>query len=847
MDWDFDKCGSVITNPYCLNARPTDPYSWHYEPRTKRWVQHLEASTTVSTYKTGSFVSVDGSIMVCGAPNGCIGGGYNGYSGENSWATREAYYAAAGASGPNLPVPGPTMTCDSNTSAPKPDKRTKACEKRPNDGPASNCVNPCIRLGANYNGPLAVNSDPGQCRVFPNTTAGGNSTDPNRSCQTVCPEACVELWDTCPPGTGPLVSLMQTKTASDVIALSGPYRADGAVNPLWADGIYVAPLIYSINTNGTSNIQQPIGGKPYTECYRYNTEYCDLPIARQEQVFIRDALGNVTSTQIGCFAGCPNGTYPSQTEQYQCLFFTADKQPQPPASTYGSGPSEGPPPELQQVFCNPQYYDPIYAPDPYKGIQIGCKARPLATKQGSTCGPGTTAVVNDNFNLEWCMPECPTGYTTDLTGSTCMATCDGSMQGAVENRGTLGSYTLYGFNPFLDYVDFYSTQFKCKAGVNCTQDFTTGRCPSARYTPQKMNDQRYGAQEVLNGLKPEDVLVHWSSLNTEGPARMAKMYTETKGARGLSPQQYAAWRSHYEAVKAYQTANPHGPNAKSRWHALKELGADSTWIRCPFGMVQGDESAMLENGNLCYDKCPDGYKADSYCANGAKDCPTAQRVHVCRAECPKQEEGLGPWVPINDPPLYACKYKYPKGESPKDPNLWVKCPDDGRFTVQTASSSDIATESSALARAEPMCVRNTFLRYITCPVGFNEYTDPTTGVTNCVQACNAESMVFQLEDTKTGAMDWYCQSGGVQDGRYTVDVPAAADTGALPEFSNRVLRRLNFPKGTGIDPTTGLSSSSGTGSSGGSNNSGLLIGLGGGGVFFILAAVVLFFLLRRKK
>jgi hypothetical protein len=858
MDWDFQKCGSLITNPYCLNARPTDPYSWHYsglDPQ-KPWVQQTEATVVAKSYAIGSFVKTDGTILVCTAPNGCIGGGSAGYSAENNWNTREFYYAvgpydgstgSAGATGPGSIVVGPTMFCDTaasgaNGPAPFPDPRTGACEKRPVDGPSSNCVNPCIRLGAKYDGPLGVNRDPRQCRVFPNTTAGGN-LDQSQQCQTVCPEACVELWESCPPGTGPLVSLMQTKTASDVIALSGPYRADGSTNPLWSDGIYVAPL----HVGGTLGpTQQPIGGKPYTECYRFNTEYCELPIARQEQVNIVTA-GIVTGTQIACFAGCPTGTYVSSSEAYQCLFFQTNQLKQDDSGA-PFDPSKG---QLQQVFCNPQYSDPIYytsqAVPGFKGVQIGCKARPLPTKQGSTCDTGTTAVVNDNFNLEWCMPECPTGHVTDLTGSTCLATCDGSTQGSIQNRGSLGSYTLYGFNPFLDYLDYYSTQFKCRTDaksrtpVNCTQDFTNGRCPATRYTPQKMNEHRYGPNVVQEGTKPEDVLIHWSSINTIAPARLAKRYTDTNGAQGMSPQQYAAWRSHYEAVKAYQTANPNGPNAKSKWSALKEIGADGEWIRCPFDMHIGDSSTMHENGNLCYDNCPPGYSAVDYCSNGATDCPDSQKVHACRAECPKQDEGLGPWQEVNDPPLYACKYRYPKGTPPADPNLWVKCPEDGRFTVQTSSSSDIATESSAAERLQPMCVRNTFLRYITCPIGFNEVTDPATGVTNCIKACNAESMVYQLEDTASGTTEWFCQSGGVQDGRYSFDVAAATDTGAKPEFSGRVLRRKNFPLGTGLDATSGITNGKPTNTTGGPIP--ILAVVGG----LVLIVILLAFLKGRKK
>jgi len=67
---------------------------------------------------------------------------------------------------------------------------------------------------------------------------------------------------------------------------------------------------------------------------------------------------------------------------------------------------------VQQVFCNPQYFNPAYWSEDvsgpfgelaaqYAGVQKGCRAVPLPTKSLNTCELGTSPVINEFFNLEF--------------------------------------------------------------------------------------------------------------------------------------------------------------------------------------------------------------------------------------------------------------------------------------------------------------------------------------------------------------------------------------------------------------------------------------------------------------
>ena len=762
------ECGSELFNPFCLVGGPTDPYSWVYftnPDNTNTWTQALQwQSQTTGPFAINDMVVYNGRIFVCtSGPNstGCtiVASAQNPNGVPTDGQNNMRYLSAI--------QPGDHLEC--TNGAPMPDPQTGQCMKSPLGGPEAACVNPCIRLP---NGQIAVNKNSNQCRVFPSATDGGIaglvSGNNGSQCATVCPQACVELWETCPPGTAPVSTLVQTKSPVDVLSLTGPYLATGDPNPLW-------PANYSNQYNGSNTI---IGGKPYTECYSYNTEFCELPMAWMETTApVVGSLGVPAVPSITqCFANCPPGTFQDPTNSTVCLFAPTDGSRFDPTDPTSYGPTT----PVQKVFCNPQYYNPAYWNDVqtleplvykypgYVGTQKGCISLPLPTKQGSTCPVGTAPIINENFNLEWCIPDCPSGYFSDLTQSTCVATCQGStgQTGATNTSST--NYSTTAYNTFLDYVDFYATTARCEGDSQCVQNYTHGRCPAIQQPLISLTTN-------LNLTEPKDISVAYESLDIQCASKNNTLN------KGLLSQ-----------IKKYQMLNPMKPGKSSIHYG------SSAYATCPDGMAQGDP-ACLENEGLCYDTCAAGYEPATLCRTGAKSCGPLDLVYICRAACPEPSEGLGPWAQVSSDPLFTCAYEYPQGQPPADPNSWVQCPDDGRYYVLQSSPTDISVTASTAARREPLCVRKTYLRQSTCFIGTNPSTDPVTGLVSCVPACDVNDVVVTVNGTVV------CQNVPNPTSRHEIDFVAVVDSqNAKGPFKNRVMTRKNITRGYGTDPSAGI-------------------------------------------
>ena len=724
-------CADTLWNPFCINPRPselkprpTDPYSW-YQDDDGTWHEAMPWQASM-TYFQGEIVSFSGQMFSCNA-EGRLDSTTGPASGPkcflepnsflailtNEWVLRNS-----------LNPTFPNFECDSKSS-PLPDPQSGACEHSETSGVAARCVNPCIRLA---NGKLAVNKFASQCRVFPNATTGGQQ-DLTKPCPTVCPSACIELWEQCPQGTAILTTLAQTKTIADLMSLTGPLRADGSPNPLW-------PPNYNTETGAL--------GKPYLECYPFNVSFCEIPSSRQ-QTLLKDGEPVVNPLTLKpiqvCYSNCQPGTTQNKSNPLVCDFI-------------GDHP----------VMCNPQFFDPYY--ELFSSKQTGCIARALPTKNGSTCIYGSYPVVNENMNIEWCLPTCPAGFINDLSHSTCIATCSNSVNAVYDN----GEY-----NVFLDYVDFYATTNRCILEPNGTQEsdcalkYVPGRCPAIQRIPAT---SLILTQKVdIKSKQYNTVPIRADSINLTGDPQLAEF------VKGL---------------KRYQDSN--APVLQG------------TTVACPQGMritLPGTGDTNL-NPHLCYDECLKGYEPFSFCNNGQASCSENNRVFACRAKCPDPSEGLGPWRTSSDG--LSCEYQYP-GVLPQDPSLWVLCPEDGRYAVLQASPSDIGTVvNSGVNRQPPMCVRNFYLKQSACPIGFNAVknagADAAKYALACAEACNSNEALILTNNS------YVCQatsSGDQTSGRHDFDLIAASDTDRIADnFKSRVLTRKSFSKSVGQDPNNGL-------------------------------------------
>ena len=663
------SCDPGLTNPFCLENRPTDPYLWIdvSDLQPNQWT-YAALFDPAKNYEFANAALYDMIPYVCNNPTGCIASAEPG-----------ADWILASALPSDHTMGLVTAGCTSSASA---NAQTGMCETSAPKGLGAECVNPCMRL---QNGRLAVTRDTASCRIFGTATSGGLQA-PGDRCATVCPATCVELWETCPPGTAPVTTLLQTKKASDLLSLTGPYRQDGQINPLWPTNYAYKDLFGNA-----------IVGKPYTECYSYNTSFCDLPGARQE------SSPDITNTTNGlvtlrgatsCYAACPIGTFQSQFDSKLCLFNPVNAADMPP--------NYGPDTEVQKVFCNPQYFNPAYwledallesGPQQAEallkaGVQKGCRSIPLPSKSTETCPLGTSPVINEFFNLEWCVPDCPNGFFFDLSQSNCVAAC--------YQTGDASSVPIY-----LDVVDYYATTDRCLPGVDCKANGVPGMCPATNDTRQLNSTQQNGS--------------------------------------------------------------------------------------CPRGMQLGQPS-RLENTELCYDVCMPGYEPVSTCPNFAQTCSPNERSYMCRAKCPETTEGLGPWKTIDSSPVFTCQYNYP-GPVPSDPNLWVPCPADGRYEILQYLPTDVAVSVATAFRQEPLCIRKTYLRNVTCPLGSNP-----DGL-SCKPACDSADLVITLPDGTV-----VCQSPSTS-ANHDTDFDAIADApNAKPGQRSRVLVRQTKTRGLGSDP-----------------------------------------------
>lgn len=226
------------------------------------------------------------------------------------------------------------------------------CQPLPESSPS---LAPCIRLP---NGSLVPNPDSQFCRYF-KTYSNPNDTQ----CPTICPDSCVELWETCASGTGQLTSVVHTKTATDGI-------------------------IQQMVGNPTPGVLY----KDYRECYAFGTKFCTFP----ETKLTRLADGTTV-----CFKDCPPGTYADDD-----MCYVSDPTV--------SGPVGNP------LFCNPQYFTSVFS----GGTFLGCKKIPLGVKDTESCPAGFEPIVNEQFTTEWCQPQCPTGFFPSLNLDFCFASCN---------------------------------------------------------------------------------------------------------------------------------------------------------------------------------------------------------------------------------------------------------------------------------------------------------------------------------------------------------------------------------------------------------------------------------------
>lgn len=224
------------------------------------------------------------------------------------------------------------------------------CQPLPETSPS---LAPCIRV----NGKLVPNPDSQYCRYF-KTYSNPNDTQ----CPTICPDSCVELWETCASGTGELTSVVHTKAP--------------------ADGI-----IQQMLGNPTPGVLY----KDYRECYAFGTKFCTYPETK---------LTRLDDGTYVCYKDCPPGTYADSD-----MCYVSDPSV--------SGPVGNP------LFCNPQYFSSVYS----NGTFLGCKKIPLGVKETESCPSGFEPIVNEQFTTEWCQPKCPDGYFPSMNLDFCFATC----------------------------------------------------------------------------------------------------------------------------------------------------------------------------------------------------------------------------------------------------------------------------------------------------------------------------------------------------------------------------------------------------------------------------------------
>jgi hypothetical protein len=215
---------------------------------------------------------------------------------------------------------------------------------------------PCLRI----NGRLVPNPSAKYCRYFKSQLSSPNET----TCPTICPDTCVELWDSCPSGTGQLSSVVHSKDTLGVIS-------------------------QMIGNSSSPNVNH----KDYRECYAFGTKFCTYPETK---------LTRLPDGTYVCQKDCPANTY---ADDDMC---------------YVNDPSVSPVGLTQSLFCNPQYFTSVFT----NGVFQGCKKIPLGTKDTNSCPVNTETILNDSFTAEWCIPKCDPKYSPSPNLDFCFAKCD---------------------------------------------------------------------------------------------------------------------------------------------------------------------------------------------------------------------------------------------------------------------------------------------------------------------------------------------------------------------------------------------------------------------------------------
>lgn len=274
---------------------------------------------------------------------------------------------------------------------------------------------PCIRV----NGKLIPNPEHRSCRSFSNYVGATGI------CRTVPPDACVELWESCPSGTGVLTSVVHTKSPQHIMQLMGPG------NPGEVLGLTTNPYFDTQNNYHS-----------YTECYAIGNQFCEFPESKLL------TAGGVQH----CYKDCPIGTTEDPNDQKTCTF-------------NGS-----------QVQCNPQYYEQT---------NTACIKKPLDTQTVATCPANHETFINEQFTVEWCMPKCPEGFVHDVTYSSCIPLCRGSSNTSWNRTANHSIFQdLLDFYAAIVLSDS-TNQLRCGTygGIpkKCTLADQPGRCPTSKY------------------------------------------------------------------------------------------------------------------------------------------------------------------------------------------------------------------------------------------------------------------------------------------------------------------------------------------------------------------------------
>lgn len=590
----------------------------------------------------------------------------------------------------------------------KSDNNYGNCVPRGEDNPN---LNPCVR---NKDNKLIPNSRyPKACRYFPQYLG------PGVDCPTICPEACVELWENCPAGTGVLASVVHTKTFQHVLQLSGKSvpptpENPGGINPM-----------FDSNKHYLS----------YTECYSFGTEFCELPETRMQ----------VVDGENRCFKDCPIGTTQDPLDPLTCI------------SDAGLN-----------IQCNQQYFSPF---------ANGCTKKPLPTQKSASCPTGYESFLNNQFAVEWCMATCPSGYFHDLNYSSCIANCQNSSDDPADWSHPDN------YSAFRDALDYYAYSasavgYRCNDPTKpCPNALNPGRCPVPRYqTPE---------------------------------SQYANTYQSVSRPKGMPSRQFSSSSFPTEARTendnlAYQ------PLLKNALQKLENNGSVDSYpvptiqIVCPQDMVIALPNTD-EKAGFCYDVCDPLFNSAEICRNTgqvrqgttepALQCQDAEIQNICIAKCP--DGWRSKVISSGKQPVYTCEYIYPNNVVPSDPNLFVDCPSNGTFLVQTLGDT-VGPDGNPLPPTPDICVRKIYQRNESCPLNYT-YAETATGPT-CLENCQDGTMPIEI--ILNGVPTIFCIGSGPQTGaeRYAQSLDSMYNNVGNTKQPGSQLIRKNQTTGYGYDP-----------------------------------------------